>query len=88
MSELLALTPFIFGCLVAYLWVSAATRWRRGRGLFDKPSTVAVENEKRMREARSDRSQGWRELLRSMLEVLLAGLLVFLIVVLIIGSFA
>ena len=88
MSELLALLSFAFGCLVAYLWVNATTRWRRARGLLDKPSRVAAENEKRMREARSDRSQGWRELLRSMLEVLLALLLVFLVVVLISGSFA
>lgn len=85
MSELLALLSFAFGCLVAYLWVSATTRWRRARGLLDKPSRVAAENEKRMREARSDRSQGWRELLRSVLEAVLALVLVFLVVIVLAG---
>lgn len=83
--EAYALLSFGFGCLVTYLWMSAQARWRRGRGLLGKPASVAAENAKRMKEAHSDRSQGWRELLRSLVDGLLAVALLFLLGVVLAG---
>ncbi len=68
----------LLGIVLMWLLKSATTRWRRGRGLIRTPRKVRIENERRLREARSDHAQGWRELGRAIGEWSVILTIVFL----------
>ncbi len=75
----------LLGIVLTWLLTSATTRWRRGRGLIRTPRKVRLENERRLREAHSDRAQGWRELGRALMQFALLLLVVGLAVVALVG---
>ncbi|MBV7327430.1 hypothetical protein KFU94_04050 [Chloroflexi bacterium TSY] len=70
---------FGLGIALSWLIASATARWRRGRGLILRPQIVRSENIERMRDARNNRAQGWRELWRASGEWLIVVILVFLL---------
>lgn len=73
------ITGLLFGVLTAWLIASASGRWRRGRGLLRTVDKVRSENSERLWQAKSDRAQGWRELLRAVGEWSVVGVIVFLL---------
>jgi hypothetical protein len=77
-TEFLIIASFAFGCIVTWLWMTAHSRWQRGRGLIGRPGVVLAENEKRLREATQNRAQGCREMLRALVEVGVLLILTFL----------
>jgi hypothetical protein len=77
-TELYLVLSFALGCAVTWLWMTANSRWQRAKGLIKQPDVVTVENTKRRSEATQKRSQGCREMLRALLEIVILLLLTFL----------
>lgn len=72
--------------LLTWLVSSAAMRWSRGRGLVHRPATVRMENAERLWRAKAHRAQGCREMVRALAQFALAGLLLYLLALLVGGG--
>jgi len=57
---------FILGMVMTWLIRDAIDRWRRGRGLMEVPDRVRQRHEIEIAKAKEDRSQGCREVMRSL----------------------
>jgi hypothetical protein len=75
----------VVSVLLTWLVTSASMRWGRGRGLVRRPATVRMENTERLWQAKNQRAQGCREMLRALGQFLLAAILVFLLALLLGG---